>query len=92
MAAVISVIIPLVVSLSVTSNLLFDFGLGLDFSGSLALAGVLSLTSLGVVAKVLIDADRLRQPVGIEMFTTALIAECWCCSWWGLPSASTRST
>ena len=74
-AAVISVIIPLVVSLLVTSSLLFDFGLGLDFSGSLALAGVLSLTSLGVVAKVLIDADRLRQPVGIEMFTTALIAE-----------------
>ncbi len=74
-AAIISVVIPLVVSLAVTSNLVLDIGLGLDFSGALALAGVLSLTSLGVVAKVLIDADRLRAPVGIEMFTTCLIAE-----------------
>ncbi len=74
-AAVISVVIPIMASLVVTFDLLFDFGLGLDFSGSLALAGVLSLTSLGVVAKVLIDADRLRQPIGLEMFTVALIAE-----------------
>ena len=74
-AAVISVVIPLVASFAVTFDLFFDSGLGLDFDGSLALAGVLSLTSLGVVAKVLIDADRLKEPVGIEMFTIALIAE-----------------
>lgn len=74
-AAVISVLIPLLASLAVTFDLFFDFGLGLDFSGSLALAGVLSLTSLGVVAKVLIDSDRLRQPIGLELFTIALIAE-----------------
>ena len=74
-AAVISVVIPLVASLAVTFDVFFDSGLGLDFDGSLALAGVLSLTSLGVVAKILIDADRLKEPVGIEMFTTALIAE-----------------
>ena len=74
-AALISVIIPLLASLVITLDLFHDFELGLDFDGSLAIAGVLSLTSLGVLAKVLIDADQLRQPVGIEMFTTALIAE-----------------
>ncbi len=74
-AALISVVIPLLASLVITLDLLHDFGLRLDFDGALALAGVLSLTSLGVLAKVLIDTDRLRQPIGIEMFTTALIAE-----------------
>ncbi len=74
-AAVISVIIPIMASLAITFDLFHDFGLGLDFNGSLALAGVLALTSLGVLAKVLIDTDRLREPIGIELFTTALIAE-----------------
>ena len=74
-AAVISVIIPIMASLAITFDLFHDFGLRLDFNGSLALAGVLSLTSLGVLAKVLIDTDRLREPIGIELFTTALIAE-----------------
>ena len=75
MVAVISVLIPLMASLTVTYDLFHDFGLDLEFNGSLALAGVLSLTSLGVVAKVLIDSDRLKDSVGLEMFTTALIAE-----------------
>ena len=74
-AAVISVVIPIIASLAITLDLFHDFGLRLDFNGALALAGVLSLTSLGVLAKVLIDADRLREPIGIELFMTALIAE-----------------
>ena len=74
-AAVVSVLASLLAALVVTSNIGFDFGLGLGFAGSLAVAGVLSLTSLGVLAKVLIDAGKLRAPIGIEMFTTALIAE-----------------
>ena len=74
-AAVISVLASLLAALVVTFNIGFDFGLGLDFAGSLAVAGVLSLTSLGVLAKVLIDEGKLRSPIGIEMFTTALIAE-----------------
>ena len=74
-AAIISVTIPIMASLAITFDLFHDFGLRLDFNGSLALAGVLSLTSLGVLAKVLIDTDRLRKPIGIELFTTALIAE-----------------
>ena len=75
LAALISVLIPLVAVLAVTFDLVHDFGMGLDFTGALALAGILSLTSLGVVAKVLIDEDRLRSPIGIEIFTIALMAE-----------------
>ena len=75
LAALISVLIPLVAVLTVTFDLVHDFGMGLDFTGALALAGILSLTSLGVVAKVLIDEDRLRSPIGIEIFTIALMAE-----------------
>ena len=75
MAAVVSVVVSLLAALVVTFNLGFDFGLGLGFAGSLAVAGVLSLTSLGVLAKVLIDEGKLRTPIGIEMFTMALIAE-----------------
>ena len=74
-AAVVSVLASLLAALVVSFNIGFDFGLGLDFAGSLAVAGVLSLTSLGVLAKVLIDEGKLRAPIGIEMFTTALIAE-----------------
>ena len=33
------------------------------------------MTSLGVVAKVLVDEGRLKEPIGIQIFTTALIAE-----------------
>ena len=74
-AAVVSVVVSLLAALVVTFNIGFDFGLGLGFAGSLAVAGVLSLTSLGVLAKVLIDEGKLRTPIGIEMFTMALIAE-----------------
>ena len=73
--AIISVLLSLLAALTVTSDMIYDFGLGLTFSGSLALAGILSLTSLGVVAKVLIDEGHLKQPIGIQIFTTALIAE-----------------
>ena len=49
--------------------------LGLDFTQALGLAGVLSLSSLGVVAKVLIDEGRLKEPVGVQIFTAVVIAE-----------------
>ena len=74
-AATLSVLISLVVSLTATSDVLFDLGLGLDFSGALALAGILSLSSLGLVAKVLSDDGMLRRPIGIQIFTTVIIAE-----------------
>ena len=74
-AATLSVLIPLLAAMAVTSDVVHDFGLGLDFNHSLALAGILSLTSLGVAAKVLVDEGYLREPIGIRIFTTALIAE-----------------
>ena len=75
LAAVLCVTISLLVSLSVTSDFLFDLGLELNFTEALALAGVLSLSSLGVVAKVLIDEGRLREAVGVQIFTAVVIAE-----------------
>ena len=74
-ASVLSVVISLLVSLSVTTDVFFDLQLDLSFTEALALAGVLSLSSLGVVAKVL---DRRRTPagsVGVQIFTAVVIAE-----------------
>ena len=75
LAAVLSVTISLLVSLGVTTDILFDLQLGLDFTQALGLAGVLSLSSLGVVARVLIDEGRLKEPVGVQIFTAVIIAE-----------------
>ena len=74
-AALLSALIPIMAIMVVTFDLAHDFGLGLDFTEALALAGILALTSLGVVAKVLIDEGQLRSRIGIEIFTIALIAE-----------------
>ena len=74
-AATTSVLISMLVALTVTSDVLFDFGLGLDFPQALALAGTLALSSLGVVAKVLADDGYLREPLGLQIFTTVIIAE-----------------
>ena len=74
-AATVSVVISLVAALTVTSDLLYDFGLGLEFDKALALAGILSLSSLGLVAKVLADEGRLKDPLGLQLFTTVIIAE-----------------
>ena len=75
LASVLSVTISLLVSLAVTTDTFFDLGLELDFTQALGLAGVLSLSSLGVVAKVLIDEGRIKEPVGVQIFTTVIIAE-----------------
>ena len=74
-AASISVIASLMVSMIVTYDLFFEFGLNLLFTEALALAGVLALSSLGVVAKELSDSGRLSDPIGIQMFTTVIVAE-----------------
>lgn len=75
-AALISVLLSYLAALAVTSTLFFDFGLGLDgFSAAMAVAGVAALSSLGLVAKVLADEGRMRDRVGIEMFSTVFIAE-----------------
>ena len=75
LASVLSVVISMLVSLAVTTDVLIDLELDLTFMQALGLAGVLSLSSLGVVAKVLVDEGRLREPVGARMFTAVIIAE-----------------
>ena len=75
LASALSVTIAMLVSLAVTTDFLFDLGLDLEFTQALGLAGVLSLSSLGVVAKVLIDEGRLKEPVGVQIFTAVVIAE-----------------
>ena len=75
-AAVVSVIISLLAALVVTSDLLgLGFALGLGFTPALALAGILSLSSLGLVAKVLADGGHLKEPIGLKIFTVVIIAE-----------------
>jgi len=73
--ALLSVILSMGISMLVTTDFVFDFGLSLNFSEALALAGVLSMTSLGIVAKVLSDEGRLREPLGLQIFTVVVIAE-----------------
>ena len=75
LAAILSVIFSLGTSLLVTTEVIFDFGLQLSFMESLALAGVLSMTSLGIVAKVLADDGQLKGPIGLQIFTVVVIAE-----------------
>ena len=74
-AAIVSLTIAFLGALAVTTDLIFDFNLGLSFTAALALSGVLALSSLGLVAKVLSDGGHLRKPVGIQIFTTVIIAE-----------------
>ena len=68
-------------SLVVTADLLnLGFALGdggkvLKFTSALSLAGILSLSSLGLVAKVLADKGLLRELIGLRIFTAVIIAE-----------------
>ena len=75
-AATVAVAVSILVSLVVTSDLLgLDFALNLEFSKALSLAGILSLSSLGVVAKVLADKGLLKESIGLRIFTAVIIAE-----------------
>jgi Kef-type K+ transport system membrane component KefB len=76
-AAIVSVLISLLIAIVFTSNLfeIGEFSLKLDFTEGLALAGILSLSSLGLVAKVLADKEHFKEPIGLEIFTTVIIAE-----------------
>ena len=74
-AATLSVIISMLVSLAVTTDYFIDLELNLNFTQALGLASVLSLSSLGLVAKVLIDEGNLKEPVGVQIFTAVIIAE-----------------
>ena len=76
LAAGVSVFVSMAVALSTTSDLVgAGFSLGLDFTDALALSGILSLSSLGLVTKVLTDKGQLRTSIGLEIFTLVIIAE-----------------
>ncbi len=75
LAAMLSVILSLGISMVVTTGVAYDFGINLELTEALALAGVLSMTSLGIVAKVLADDGRLREPIGMQIFTVVVISE-----------------
>ena len=77
LAAIVSVLISLIIAIVFTSDLfeIGEFSLNLGFKEGLALAGILSLTSLGLVAKVLADKEHFKEPIGLEIFTTVIIAE-----------------
>ena len=75
LAAIVSVLFSLGVSVLITSGTVLDLGFTLTFAEALALAGILSMSSLGIVAKVLADDGRLREPVGLQIFTVVVIAE-----------------
>ena len=87
-AAAVSVIISILLSLVVTADLLelgIELGLStesgepefvkLEFTKALSLAGILSLSSLGLVAKVLSDKGLLKELIGLRIFTAVIIAE-----------------
>ncbi len=75
-AATLSVVISILVSLIVTSDLFgVELSLGLPFNDALAVSGILSLSSLGLVVKVLADLGVLNQLIGLRIFTTVIIAE-----------------
>ena len=75
LAAIVSVLFSLGISMLVTTGFVHDFGIGLNFNNALALAGILSMSSLGIVAKVLADEGKLRNPIGLQIFTVVVIAE-----------------
>ena len=74
-AAIVSLSVSMLGALAVTTDVIVDLGLGLSFTAALALSGVMALSSLGLVAKVLSDGGYLKEPIGIQIFTTVLIAE-----------------
>ena len=74
--ATVSVAISVLASLVVTSDLFgLEFALGLEFNEALAVAGILSLSSLGLVVKVLSDLGLLKRLIGLRIFTAVIIAE-----------------
>lgn len=75
-AATVAVVISILASLIVTYDLAgVDFGLEMEFNEALSLAGILSLSSLGLVAKVLADKGLLKELIGLRIFTAVIIAE-----------------
>lgn len=69
-AASIALLVPLAAGLAT-----FFYVLELPPASAIGLSGLLALSSLGVVAKVLSDLGHLKEPLGLEIFTTVVIVE-----------------
>jgi Kef-type K+ transport system membrane component KefB len=70
LAGFIAFLIPVGIGISV-----MFFVVKQPLANSIALAGILSLSSLAVVAKILSDMGRLKDHFGLEVFTTVVIVE-----------------
>ena len=70
LAAAIASLVPLGASLPVA-----HYVVDIPWASSIAIAGLISLSSLSVVAKVLSDLGHLKEPLGLEIFTTVAIVE-----------------
>jgi len=69
-AGFIAFAIPFGISLTVLITVL-----DMLLPNAIALAGVISLSSLGVVARVLTDLGYLKKPLGLQVFTTVVVVE-----------------
>ena len=67
--ATVSFLVPFLLSFHMSQSI------GMNNVSSLALAGVIGLSSLGVVAKTLSDLGHLREPIGLEIFSITAILE-----------------
>ncbi len=69
-AALVSFAIPFAANLAV-----FLYLLDLSAPNAVTLASLMGLSSLGIAARVLGDLGRLKEPVGLEIFTTVVMVE-----------------
>ncbi len=69
-AALVSFAIPFAANLAI-----FLYVIGLSAANAVTLASLMGLSSLGIAARVLGDLGRLKEPVGLEIFTTVVMVE-----------------
>ena len=70
LASAIAFLVPMALSIPVTIYLL-----DLSTPAAIAISGIIALSSLGVAAKVLSDLNHLKEPLGLEIFTTVVMVE-----------------
>ena len=69
-AALVAFAVPLAVGIPTVF-----YVLAYHIATSIALSGILALSSLGVAARVLSDLGHLKQPIGLEIFTVVVLVE-----------------
>ena len=69
-AGVVALVLPIGAMYPIASE-----QLGLAPGAAVAISGIAGLSSLGLVVKVLSETGMLKKPLGLEVFTTVVIAE-----------------